>query len=68
MRKAVATNVMILMVVGTLTVGLASYKVYQSYETSRIVSRDVECMNKRFDYCTAWSNIDPYYNSTSKPT
>ena len=58
LKKAIATSVILLVLAGTMTVSLITYKVYQTYETSKITSKSVECINKRLDYCTVWSNLD----------
>jgi len=68
LKKAVATNFLILMLAGSVTVGLVTYKIYQNYESSRVASRNVECINLRLDFCMAWYNLgyeegkEPYWD------
>ena len=74
MNKAISTTIILLLLTGSITVGLVTYKVYQTYQTTQTVSTSIECINKRLDYCTYWRNVnyasEPYWdqNCGDKPT
>ena len=66
MKKGIAQTAILLLLVGTVTVGVVSYGIYHSVTTGQEVSQSYECISKRIEYCTYWFNMG--FDPASPPT
>jgi len=66
MNKGIATNILLLLLAGTVAAGLITYMVYSTVETTKKVEKESECINTRRTYCFNWSKFG--FNPSSQPT
>lgn len=65
MNKAIAHQVILLLLAGTVVAGVTTYKIYTTVKTTQEVGKELECLNTQRDYCFQWSNLG--FEPSSRP-